>query len=554
MYPTRSSNVHHLRRWALIILFLPPPPDGADRSFASYYIFIHVHILKGGRVAHLVEQLATDWKVQGSIPGGDRIFSRCQTFRTAPRFTQPSVKLSTGSFPGVKGGQRVVPTTPSHSSAEVMESMGLYLHAPQVPSWHEFLLLLTACGLLLTGPARCVVLMTDPAMTRLVAISGRGPTCVVYTDRPAIRRMILESDPTLVREVNPLDLSAVAKACRKSNVSHRMGQGGFIYPAGRQNVHDEESSGRPTIIIDDLVEQRSICLLMTSTKEHAKNHKKSEIGHKLIKCISFRFGLQPPIRARCFLGERLSKSEIIVYLKNLTSSAHCILGLAPLPAEKTLHYAAIERIPNLTGEQSDGITVFRIPPMTSLMLHRCRTGAINLQRWWQAPSAAISESDWFLYRAGISRRMASCTVVSWRRARGRHGALAEDKENKGKVRRTRGRQGEHGKDEENKGKIRRPREDKEKRGRKREDKKAKKGRQGEKEKTGGKGEDKKKRKTERKREDTKWCGPGDIAEDYDDLGRYTEEDKCCRDHDRCPDQLAPGQCLYGICNHTPFTM
>ncbi|KAJ4432560.1 hypothetical protein ANN_21183 [Periplaneta americana] len=35
-----------------------------------------------------------------------------------------------------------------------------------------------------------------------------------------------------------------------------------------------------------------------------------------------------------------------------------------------------ERIPNLIGEQSDGITVFRIPPMTSLMLHRCRT--VNL--------------------------------------------------------------------------------------------------------------------------------------------------------------------------------
>ncbi|KAJ4442963.1 hypothetical protein ANN_04585 [Periplaneta americana] len=69
-----------------------------------------------------------------------------------------------------------------------------------------------------------------------------------------------------------------------------------------------------------------------------------------------------------------------------------------------------ERIPNFTGEQSDGITVFRIPPMTSLMLHRCRTGAINLQRWWQSPSAAISESDWFLYRARISKRMTSCTV------------------------------------------------------------------------------------------------------------------------------------------------
>ncbi|KAJ4448333.1 hypothetical protein ANN_10348 [Periplaneta americana] len=32
--------------------------------------------------------------------------------------------------------------------------------------------------------------------------------------------------------------------------------------------------------------------------------------------------------------------------------------------------ATIERIPNLTDEQSDGITVFRIPAMTSLMLHR----------------------------------------------------------------------------------------------------------------------------------------------------------------------------------------
>ncbi|KAJ4444713.1 hypothetical protein ANN_06510 [Periplaneta americana] len=48
-----------------------------------------------------------------------------------------------------------------------------------------------------------------------------------------------------------------------------------------------------------------------------------------------------------------------------------------------------ERIPNLTGEQSDGITVFRIPPMTSLMLRRCRTGAINLQRWWQSPSVNL---------------------------------------------------------------------------------------------------------------------------------------------------------------------
>ncbi|KAJ4432177.1 hypothetical protein ANN_20793 [Periplaneta americana] len=55
-----------------------------------------------------------------------------------------------------------------------------------------------------------------------------------------------------------------------------------------------------------------------------------------------------------------------------------------------------ERIPNLSAEQSDGITVFRISTMTSLVLYRCRTGAISVQRWWQSPSAAINESDWFL--------------------------------------------------------------------------------------------------------------------------------------------------------------
>ncbi|KAJ4436531.1 hypothetical protein ANN_16562 [Periplaneta americana] len=42
-----------------------------------------------------------------------------------------SYKIEYRVFPGVKGGQSVVPTTPPHSSAEVMESMGLYLHAPK---------------------------------------------------------------------------------------------------------------------------------------------------------------------------------------------------------------------------------------------------------------------------------------------------------------------------------------------------------------------------------------------------------------------------------------
>ncbi|KAJ4431211.1 hypothetical protein ANN_19808 [Periplaneta americana] len=58
-------------------------------------------------------------------------------------------------------------------------------------------------------------------------------------------------------------------------------------------------------------------------------------------------------------------------------------------------------VPNSTDDVIDA------PPVS----HRC---PINLQSWWQSPSAAISESDWFLYRAGISRRITSCTVVSWR--------------------------------------------------------------------------------------------------------------------------------------------
>nr|CAD7416952.1 unnamed protein product [Timema poppensis] len=52
---------------------------------------------------------------------------------------------------------------------------------------------------------------------------------------------------------------------------------------------------------------------------------------------------------------------------------------------------------------------------------------------------------------------------------------------------------------------------------------------------------------------TKWCGPGNIAKHFDDVGRYAEEDKCCREHDHCPKQLGAGQCRYGICNKSLFT-
>lgn len=52
---------------------------------------------------------------------------------------------------------------------------------------------------------------------------------------------------------------------------------------------------------------------------------------------------------------------------------------------------------------------------------------------------------------------------------------------------------------------------------------------------------------------TKWCGPGNIASNFSDVGRYAEEDQCCREHDLCPNVLLPGECRRGLCNSGPFT-
>ena len=46
---------------------------------------------------------------------------------------------------------------------------------------------------------------------------------------------------------------------------------------------------------------------------------------------------------------------------------------------------------------------------------------------------------------------------------------------------------------------------------------------------------------------TKWCGFGNTAEDYDDLGTNTEIDKCCRKHDQCDGVPAFGT-KYGLFN------
>ncbi|XP_031831912.1 acidic phospholipase A2 PA4 isoform X2 [Nomia melanderi] len=52
---------------------------------------------------------------------------------------------------------------------------------------------------------------------------------------------------------------------------------------------------------------------------------------------------------------------------------------------------------------------------------------------------------------------------------------------------------------------------------------------------------------------TKWCGPGTLAESYNDLGHHASEDACCREHDHCMITIPPGECSHGICNNSPFT-
>ncbi len=54
--------------------------------------------------------------------------------------------------------------------------------------------------------------------------------------------------------------------------------------------------------------------------------------------------------------------------------------------------------------------------------------------------------------------------------------------------------------------------------------------------------------------DTKWCGKGDIARDYRELGLNYRVDKCCRVHDHCPQKIKTGWVRDGLENKRPYTM
>ncbi|KAH9368045.1 hypothetical protein HPB48_019874 [Haemaphysalis longicornis] len=53
---------------------------------------------------------------------------------------------------------------------------------------------------------------------------------------------------------------------------------------------------------------------------------------------------------------------------------------------------------------------------------------------------------------------------------------------------------------------------------------------------------------------TKWCGAGDVAKNYDDLGPSRATDACCREHDHSEDNIAALQSKYGLRNTNLYTM
>lgn len=52
---------------------------------------------------------------------------------------------------------------------------------------------------------------------------------------------------------------------------------------------------------------------------------------------------------------------------------------------------------------------------------------------------------------------------------------------------------------------------------------------------------------------TKWCGTGDRALSYADLGVHRTMDRCCRAHDLCPMKVLARQRRYGLHNAAVYT-
>lgn len=52
---------------------------------------------------------------------------------------------------------------------------------------------------------------------------------------------------------------------------------------------------------------------------------------------------------------------------------------------------------------------------------------------------------------------------------------------------------------------------------------------------------------------TMWCGRGDVARTYHDLGNFEAPDRCCRTHDMCPVKVSGQSTQYNITNYSIVT-
>lgn len=52
---------------------------------------------------------------------------------------------------------------------------------------------------------------------------------------------------------------------------------------------------------------------------------------------------------------------------------------------------------------------------------------------------------------------------------------------------------------------------------------------------------------------TKWCGSGDMARDFHDLGTEYEMDMCCRTHDHCPKKIRAYVERYNVTNNSLYS-
>ncbi|XP_074598478.1 acidic phospholipase A2 PA4-like [Brevipalpus obovatus] len=52
---------------------------------------------------------------------------------------------------------------------------------------------------------------------------------------------------------------------------------------------------------------------------------------------------------------------------------------------------------------------------------------------------------------------------------------------------------------------------------------------------------------------TKWCGLGNQAKNFHDLGSEADVDRCCRAHDHCPRRMEAFEAENGVINFSLFT-